>query len=239
MTHFLSFIKLKTLILFSFFVILCKFSYGLSSSSAEEMKMDTVSKVQTVQPLPKFRIGAQIGYGYRFDRISDSDLPGMNNLKHSLSYGGDLSYYFSKYIGAGIKYNGIYSKTNLSKINPYGQPDGSASITPQSEGIHYIGAFLSIRYFVIPNKHCLFANVGVGYIRYREKTVSINNSKPIKENSVVFAENTLALFPEIGYDFFITKSLAVGLLVSSPVGLLKDRVKVGHVGASLGLRFWK
>jgi len=223
------------------FILLCKFSYGQFPS--KETEIDTVPVVQTETSLPWFKFGAQIGYGYRLEPVSDPVFPEMGNynskLKHSLNYGADLSYYFSKYMGMGIKYNGIYAQSTLSKINP-DSPDGDGSIVPSSEkiGIHYIGVFYAARYFVVPNKHCLFATVGTGYVRYRNKTkftafpISISGSE-------IFTENTAALFAEIGYNFFVTKSLAVGLQVSTSIGLLKDRANVGHVGITLGLRFLK
>ncbi|MCL2435828.1 MAG: hypothetical protein FWD09_06810 [Lentimicrobiaceae bacterium] len=64
MNHTLFSCKFKILILFSLLACLCTFSYG--QSSVEVIKIDTLPapKIAPPQTLPKFRIGAQIGYDF-------------------------------------------------------------------------------------------------------------------------------------------------------------------------------
>jgi len=200
MIHPQFFIKLKTLFFCSLFIFLCEFSYG-KSSPAEEIKNDTVPD-QTVKPLPKLKIGGQIGYGYMFDRGNNGSFIVAKNidLKNCLSYGADLSYYFSKYVGMGIKYNGIYTKIILPKNYLIEVPDGTVFIFPEKIEIYYIGVFCAVRYFVVPNKHCLFVNAGVGYALLRSKILS--NS--LYSDRWVGSDHTVAFYPEIGYDFFVS-----------------------------------
>lgn len=242
MTPLQSFIKLRTLIFFSLFLFLCKFSYG--QSSAAKQKIDTVPKVQTANPLPKLRFGAQFGYGYRFERGFNEhwrDHHGVDcylfKLKNGVSFGADITYYFSKYMGAGIKYNGIYSQAKLSKDFAIESPfDWFIIRTSEKVSIHYIGVFYAVRYFIIPHKHCIFLNAGVGYIGYRNKLKSLS---PIGVRSEILTEGTLAFSAEIGHDFLVTKSFALGLQVSTVIDLLNNQINGSHIDVTLGLRFWK
>lgn len=244
MTHLQSFIKLRTLILFSLFLLLFKFSYGQSSKS-EKRKIDTIPNVQTAKPLPKLRFGAQVGYGYRFERglyPHDSGYPAINDysfkLKNGVSFGADLTYYFSKYMGAGIKYSGIYSQAKLSTAVFADAPE-NAFCAPISEkiDIHYIGIFYAARYFVIPHKHCILLNAGIGCIKYRNKMIYFTGFNGTFDETL--DEATLAFSAEIGHDFLVTKSLAIGLQVSTVIDLLIKRINGSHIDVTLGLRFWK
>ena len=169
MTNSQSFIKLSTLVMFGVFVLLCKFSYGYSLAS--ELRADSVNTPQTIT-LPKFRLGAQIGYAYKFEPIEKyfGTRPWEKKLeakiKNSLCFGADMSYYFGKYIGVGLKYNSIYAQSKLkdNDLLYFVNSDYGALSLSEKIWIHYIGPYLSGRYFVKPNKHCLFANVGVGFI---------------------------------------------------------------------------
>jgi hypothetical protein len=195
-----------------------------------------------------FRIGAQFGYGYRFERGFNEhwrDYHGMKqylfNLKNGVSFGADLTYYFGKYMGAGIKYNGIYSQAKLPKKifsdTPY---DWFVFRTSEKVNIHYIGVFYAVRYFIIPHKHCIFLNAGVGYIGYRNKVNNmVKNFNSFETISETLTENTLAFSAEIGHDFLVTKSLAIGLQVSTVIDLLNDNINGSHLDITFGLRFWK
>ena len=238
MSHFQPFIKFKTLILFSVFMLLCKFSYG--SSSVREMPTDSVLKPKNVV-LPKFRLGAQIGYAYRLLPaekyfFSPVEKRYHSKLKSSLCYGVDLTYYFfGKCIGVGLKYNGIYTQAKLSEL--YERPDGDGGIGAISEkiGVHYLGPFLAARFFVKSNKHLLFVNAGAGLAIYR------NNAKLLYLNAqnTITIKTPVAFSAEIGYDFFVTKSLVIGLQLSTVVGLKREDVNVDHLGLTLGVRYWK
>jgi len=108
---------------------------------------------------------------------------------------------------------------------------------------HYIGAFFETRGFLGKNKHCVFGNVGVGYIRY-------NNDAKIAYEDVKIIGNSAAFSAEIGYDFLITKNFAIGLQTSFMLGFvnyLVDNVKpktpqkenLSHLNITLGFRFYK
>jgi len=239
MTKFSSFIKFKTLILFCLFLCFVCFSYGSTSEK------DSKTKYQTVV-LPKFRLGAQIGYAYRFLPEQKYYSPPNqqeydSKFKNNLCYGVDITYYFlGNYLGLGLKYNGTYTQAKQAKIKDW--PDGTSGILPISEkiGIHYIGAYLSGRYFVKPNKHCLFANAGAGLSIYRNKATFMYYGDYITDIQRKLSIESIATFSaEIGYDFFVTKSLAIGVQITSSVGLHRKRAPVDYLGVTVGIRYNK
>ena len=235
--------------------LVCAFSYA--QSSVEAIQTDTPPKPQTEvnEKPPKFRVSAQAGFGYRTAAIQP-DWPApikrhAKQLKTNLSFGADVSYFFYKNIGIGVKYNGISGSAN-SRDLPFVLDDGSTIDVSLSEkiGIHYIGGFLGIRHFTKENKLCFFANAGGGYVRFVDNGVS-------QGIRAIITGNTGAFLGEIGFDYFATKRLAIGLQVSFTAGVLKnitttvgkvsvkealdkaDHENISHIDISLGFRFYK
>ena len=240
MTYTLSFNKLKKPFLFSFFVFFVSFSFG--TPLYEVLKKDTISKPQKAIITPKLRLGAQVGYGYRLASFPSKNDPNMNKhlkkLKNNLSFGADISYYFKNYLGVGIKYNANVTHAVTDDVS-FIYPDGTNVFFKQfSEliGTHYVGAFLAAQFFTIPQKQCIFANVGAGYLRYE------NYANSLKEEITHITKNNAAVFVEIGYDFFVTKRFAIGLQTSGLIDLKKEKLpdvkNMSYIDFSLGFRFY-
>ncbi|MDR2971985.1 MAG: hypothetical protein LBU83_08665 [Bacteroidales bacterium] len=238
-------------ILFLFSLFLFSFSFGF----CEILQTDTTLKPQKVKTVPNLRLGVQVGYGYRFASIPYSNNSVLNKhfnkLKHCLSIGADFSYFFKSYIGVGVKYNGIFSHTITENVT-FAFEDGSNEDYKQfseSLNIHYFGAFLATQIFIVPKKHCLFANVGAGYARCRNNTflVKIDNNNNLslpfeKRESTTITKNGAAIFAEIGYDFFVIKSFAIGLRASLLIDLKKTKLSkpesLNHIDFSLAFSFY-
>ena len=181
---------------------------------------------------PSFRLGAQVGYGYRIGEISRYMISTYQNekqLRNNVSFGTDFSYYFNKNIGFGIKYNGVVNSTSIF--------DNYYEKFLRKVNINYLGAFFGVRFLMNQNRNCLFANSGVGYVNFRDNIHIING-------------NSYAFLSEIGFDFFVTKYFALGLQVSLSIGALENiyienkkisgiRENLTHVDISLGFRFYK
>ena len=119
-------------------------------------------------------------------------------------------------------------------------------------GIHYIGALIATRYFLTPNKHCFFANIGAGLSIYKNHFI-------INSQEFNLKDNTAAFVAEFGYDFFVTKNFAIGLQASLFFGSQKffsfvndkgivslgenvqqpNRLNMNHLDISIGFRFYK
>ena len=248
MNKFLSFSKLRILFLFGLLVCLCVFSYG--QTFQETVKADTLSKSQAVETIsPRFRVGAQIGYGCRVGPICRYMATQFGNIpKHrsNVSFGTDISYYLKNDIGFGIRYNGIYTSTSEN----YKFPLIGIGKVSKKIGIHHFGAFFGARYFLKQNRYCIFANAGVGYVGFRDNTSVFNESAKITGSSAAF-------YGEIGFDFLNTKYVAIGLQVSLCAGALGTgtfsigdrtitekldnslRESLTHIDISLGFRLYK
>jgi len=241
--YYLTTILLITVIVFSGFL------------SNAQNSSDTLPEIQTSKTLPKFRIGAQIGYGYRTAPIDAYASPEMKThntkLKNNLCFGADMSYYFKKNFGIGIKYNGIYAGSLSTNIRLLQNDLIYHGLLSEKIGIHFMGGFLSTRFFPnTNNKHFVFVNVGAGYVRFRDNMIIIN--LPVK-----ITGNTAAFVAELGYDFWVTKHLAIGFQVAMMIGSLKfiditvgnetervaldklQRENLTHVDITLGFRFYK
>ena len=224
---------------------LCMFSYGQSSSEAPKTETTPPSKTAKVA-LKSFKIGVQVGYGYRIAPIPDTNDPFMKNhlekLKHNLSLGADFSYYFTNFIGIGVKYNTIVSYALTENIS-YSFADGVRTYDYLSElrDIHYFAPFFATQLFTMPRKQCLFTNAGVGYVLDRHNAILVKN-EAIKEIANI-AKHSAAFFVEIGYDFFVSRFLAIGLQTSLLVELKKGKwsepENLSYIDISLGFRFYK
>jgi len=238
MTNTLSFTKFKTLIFFCLFVVLCGFSFAQPLN--EGFQIDATQKSQKNTTIPNLKVSAQVGYGYRFANslytAESAMYKHLKKLKNSLSFGADFSYYFTNNIGIGIKYNSISSHVVTNDLR-YTFSNGNKENAKQvSEYIetHFVGAFLATQFFLVPNKHSIFANVGAGFIRYK-------NNIMLNSREVSNIDNSAAFFGEIGYDFFITKSFAIGLQISTLIELtngLSDPESMSHIDFSLGFKFY-
>jgi hypothetical protein len=250
MNHILpsNFNKIKTLIIFGLFVMSCAFSY--SQSPIEVMKVDTL--LQKEKKASRFRLGAQIGYGYRLGRIDGADAKMANHLsrlKRNLSFGADIAGYANNYIGVGVKYNGIFAKS-LTPDMPYIFYDGTIYNSLLSERVffHIFAPFLATRFFVSPNKkHYVMGNVGIGLTLFRENMIMIDMPAKI-------AGTTFAFMTEVGYDFLVAKHLGIGFHASLYLSLLNSAnytldnrtqyVKfaqpenMSHVDITVGLRIY-
>jgi len=187
------------------FLGLCLFSYGQSSLKISEANKPSKSK--TVKFLPsKFMISAQIGYGYR--------IAPTPKMKHCLSFGADFSYFFTNFIGVGIKYNAVVPHVGINNIL-YLPSGGDTKYYYFSEltNIHYFAPLIATQFFTIPRKQCLFASAGAGYVLYNNQKKEIAN----------ITKHSAAFLAEAGYDFFVNKYFAMGLQTSLFVELTKRR----------------
>ena len=241
---------MRNLFFIGLFVLLYSFSFGQTSSNSTQN--DTISKLEDVKKNSKFKVGFQMGYGYRTANILKTEDPLMNihlkKLKNNLSFGADFSYLFTKNIGIGIRYNKAMAHVLTNDIS-YKFADGVINYNYLSElvGINYVGPFLATQLFIKPNNNCLFANVGIGYVRCSHNAVLVKEDTKTghftRREIANIAKNSVAFVAETGYDFFVKKNLAIGLYISATVDLLNVELarmgNLSHIDVSLGFRFYQ
>jgi len=146
----------KTIIISSLLVMFCTFSFGQDFNKAVK-KTDTIPQSSKVKTIPQLRLGMQIGYGYRIAPAPETNNTTLqshfNKLKHNFSFGTDISYFFTNYMGVGLKYNATIAHVITDSIF-YAFADGAKHYDYLSElvDIHYIAPFLSTQIFTVPHK---------------------------------------------------------------------------------------
>jgi hypothetical protein len=217
---------------------------------------------------PSFRVGVQVGYGHRIAKIPfdihSTVEDHLRKLKRNVSFGADMSYYFKNNVGIGIKYNGI-SASAFTPDMPYLLSDGSFFYDNYSNkiGIHLIGLLVGARFF-LEHKNCLYANAGVGYVRYRDDAAAFlrygeeySSKFHFTYENLKMTGNAALFYAEVGYDFLFTKHLSIGWLLSASLGTLNtiyytignvtvkeqldkyERENLSHIDIYVVLRFYK
>ena len=142
---------------------------------------DTVAQFEKIQQekvkslLPKFKIGANIGYGWRGAKLSNEIQADMRNyykeMKSGLIWDGTFHYYFNDAYGIGL----VYSAYNVEN-SIYAQhiETGETGMLKTKNSITFIGPVFATRN-VSNNKKWIFnLSAGLGYMGYHSKE-TINN----------------------------------------------------------------
>ncbi|MDR1153926.1 MAG: hypothetical protein LBL04_04385 [Bacteroidales bacterium] len=212
-------------------------------------------KIPKNRTYPCFRFAVSGGWSYRTGRLSKnipSDLRNYSQrLKSGFSYEAGLSYYFSEYLGAGVKYSEFLSSNSIDNVTVtyLDGSTGHGSINDRIR-INFIGPVFSTRLFNSTKKNCLLLDFGIGYLGYRNKMVSTSGKYTLKGG-------TAGIYWNIGYDIGISRNLALVFQLSLTSGALSEykisngtRTEVvtlekdsyenlSRIDLSVGLRFGK
>ena len=208
----------------------------------------------SIRDYPTVRIAISGGLSYRLEEtpFNRPKAQGMHQyieeLRLGYSYGIDLTYYYSKVLGFGLKYTGYKSKKGPDNVyisNGYSISDAiSDDIT-----IGFIGPFLSARLLSANKVNSLYTNIGIGYSSYTNHAVAFSEST-YKGHATGFAL-------DIGYDIGVSRNFAVGLqasLITGAVTMMEEASRgkkkthkldkenyegLSRVEFSIGLRFIK
>ncbi len=164
-----------------------------------------------------FRLAINGGFGYRIGVIPDDISPEFKDyikeLKTGYVYSGDLSYFITKYIGFGLKYNFFNASNSMDDIyiedmfgnRRYGKMSDDISIT-------FIGPTFTTRFIKANKNDAIILNVGVGYLGYNNDLVIID-----KYN---ISGSSMGLTFDFGYDIALSSDLALGIQLSIISGSL-------------------
>jgi len=172
-----------------------------------------------------FRIAAAGGYSRRL--ISSKGSSTEDSYKkptNGFHYGLELNYYFNENIGIGINYYATHFKLK----DDYSEKLRIQQVIPT----------FSTRIFDEKQRGGVLINIGVGYINYRDE---YRWSSYYSGNSAVM-DSGIGLLCSVGYDFPLSKMMAICLQASITSGKLTDINSSngwGKINLSLGLRFAK
>lgn len=204
----------------------------------------------------RWRLALNGGYSYDLGSNTKYSDPGVakyyNKLKVGRNYGGELSYFaFNGELGFGLNYENINSQnsmdgliilTNVGTVKEIG-------VLSDNKTIQYVGPSITAITRQIKNnkvKDALTLNVGMGYLSFHDTQQVINDNFEL-------SSSTVGMRCAIGYDYYISKSLALGVQLSYISGLLRGYDKfdgtettsvrlnsnLRQLNLSLGLRFNK
>lgn len=196
-----------------------------------------VSSDRTIdRTVPTWRIAVQGGFVYRIGKVDNSLGAEMTeyleSLRKGFCYSADVTHYFSEALGVGVKYSdGRFSGSVLGTATFI---DGSTRSGTCSDKIDFrlVGPFLSYRWVSANARNAFYINYGLGYLGMTDDSVVITDSFTMKGG-------TLGQFSDIGYDFSITKKLALGASVSFIAGTLSSYTIYNSGGSSQSFQLEK
>ncbi len=165
----------------------------------------------------RFRISATGGYSYQTARLASSiseDFRGYyNELKSGFHTGGDINYYFTEQLGAGIRVSLFRTSNSMGDIyveDEFG--NRTYGIMSDKLSVLFFGPQVSMRMLNRTKKNALIYNLGVGYINYHDAKTIVT---PFD-----ITGSTVGLSAVLGYDIGLSRNLALGFQVSMMTGTL-------------------
>lgn len=170
---------------------------------------------------PRLRIGIDFGGGYgigKTDSQLTSDLKAhANRLRIGAIAGADVSWFFMKGLGAGIKGKLMYSSASVDMGTTGGYP---ITLT-ENITIPFVGPMICSRSYSRDGKHCLTANFAAGYCGYYDNFNLIERGK--------LKADTAGMCWDLGYDVRLSPDISFGIQFSYLYALLdKNDITVEH-----------
>jgi opacity protein-like surface antigen len=183
-----------------------------------KLKTDTLSEKKDYQNI---RIGLSAGYSYHIAKVHE-DVPSdfedyTRKLKSGLNLGVDITYFFTEYIGAGIKYNRF--TTSNSMDNVYIEDiNGNRRYGTMSDDIliNFIGPMLSTRLLNYDKTNAFYMNLALGYIGYTNDKVLVDDYQ--------ITGNTIGLSYDIGYKIGLNENISFNFQLTFVSGSLTEYV---------------
>lgn len=230
-----------------FFVSLFLLSGIVLSLNAQTIVTSDQSVSRT---LPTWRIAIQAGGALRLGSVPNEYDSAMKDytkkLKRGISYGADVTWFFSESLGAGLKFN---SYRSAAKMDVVAQLDGNleAGVMEDNISILFLGPTFSTRLVSASGKHAFFTTLGCGYMGFKDTGKVII---PVALDGCTFG-----CVGEIAYDYSLTEHFAIGASLAYYSGILKEytttmagtstrielskdkRESLAHLDLSIGVRF--
>jgi hypothetical protein len=177
--------------------------YKINYFKTSEIPADYPIEIPAKPKFQHLKLVIDYGWSYRMKDVSSNVSPDLKNyvqgLKSGQNFGADLVYYFMESTGVGIKYNQFMKNSSLGG-NEIAAKYGTVS---DAISISYIGPSLNTRLLSNNKKQALMFDLSIGYMSYED----ISN---LTYNSTI-SGNGLSFVCDAGYDFNISKFLALGV----------------------------
>ena len=166
---------------------------------------------------PSFRIGLNAGWGYRTGQINPNLSPEqtehVRKLKSGFVLGADATWFFLKDMGFGATFHQFNSAHNTARDSH--SDAGTLDITEEIQ-MNYIAPQLSSRYMF--GRGSLLLDISAGYLSYRDYYY-MGYEYRVNGHTMGYGAN-------VGFDFALTRKLAIGASFDAVTGVLKKyRIK--------------
>ena len=199
------------------------------------------------------RIAIQGGGAYKIGKMEPGLEPVMEqhqkNLRFGWLYGADVSYFLSDNMGIGFKFQNFYSSDEMPVSVAQGATVTNGLLKDYSN-IWFAGPVFTYRKPTRSRNGAFLGRAGFGFTGISDWGMLVTQA-----NAYSLAGLSLGFLLEFGYDFSITKNLALGASLTLVTGSLryyteKTNGKVlevslneegaenlSHIGLSIGLRY--
>lgn len=165
----------------------------------------------------RFRIGVQGGFSRLLAKTSDA-VPAVlkdyvSELKSGYHYSADVTYYLKPTWGLGVRFS-QFKSSNSASMGGVDQMGNLVVVGMEDNITHtFIGPSVSSRYVSANTKHAFLFGIALGYLGY-------NNNAAFDGQTVKMTSGTFGSSIDAGYDFNLTKSIALGAQLSMTGGTL-------------------
>ena len=174
---------------------------------------NTTSQTVNIQ---RFRFALQGGFSQLLAKTADAVPAELRNhvseLKSGYHYGGDVTYFVRPTWGLGLKFNQFRSSNSTMFYDEMMIAQGVEETRLVNT---FIGPSLATKYESSSQKHMFLFNLAIGYMGYQSNTGM----------RIETTGGTVGSALDAGYDYRITKNIAIGAQLSIVGGVLS---KVTH-----------
>ena len=198
----------------------------------------------------RFIVSLDGGYSRRLAKISEETptmlMDHMKSIKNGFNLGGDLTFLFNNFIGAGAKFSMFHTYDEKTIPMSYGHPDHNIK---DKYIIPIIGPMFALRQPINEKNH-LLSNYSIGYMGYTNEGEFDGQWYRLKGKTVYASI-------DLGYDHWFSSGMGIGFKLSLVGGTLSEYTKedgvtkqeveldkdhyegLGRIDFSVGLRFGK
>jgi hypothetical protein len=173
----------------------------------------------------KLRIAINGGPSWRIgetpEGISSAERDYLRELKSGYSFSAELTYQLNENVGLGGKFSHYGSKHSVSTIT-IDFPDGTSYTGPTSDNIkiQFIGPMLFTRQVSYNEKGAFTGDFSLGYLSYK-------NVSTLGPSFLQISGANVGLSFGAGYEFYLSKSVGLGLSLSATFGTL-TKLEIGN-----------
>jgi hypothetical protein len=158
----------------------------------------------------RFNIAVYGGAGYRtahvYDQLSEEYKEYLNRLRLGFQLGSEMTYFFSKTVGIGFRYNYCHASSHIDKISfnvpGYGIEDGTLK---ERVSVYFVGPSFNFR-FPHKNDGWLVSSIAVGYTGYKDQASVISD--------FMLKGKTTGLLIDLGYETVLGPNSSLGFHAS-------------------------